>query len=180
MIPTINTLPTLVAASPLRAIMRDGECVAPGTGPGAAVTSGVGLGATGVSEGGGLRGTGSSEGGGLGGAGLLLGVELGDTGMGVGGAVVTAAELEGTGERSVVAATVRVRSGETGVAVEEETLVVGLGPAEVPVDDGTTSGLAVGCVSSPLPSPLSSPSPRLGVMVGTVWRWGLCHGAAQA
>ena len=168
MTPPINTLPAFVAASPLRAIMRDGECVAAGTGLGTAVTSGVGLDGTGVPEGGGLGGTG-----------LLVGVELGDTGIGVESTVVTAAGLEGTGERSVVAATVRVESGETGVAVEEETLAVGLGPAEVPVDDGTTSGLAVGCTSPP-PSPLSSPSPRSGVMVGTVWRWGLCHGAAQA
>ena len=170
MIPTINTLPAFVAASPLRAIMRDGECVAAGKEPGTAVTSGAGLGGTGVSEGGGLGGTGVSEGGGLG--------EIG-AGVGVGGTVVTAG-LEVTGERSG-GATVRVESGETGVAVEEETLVVGLGQAEVPVGDGTTSGPAVGCVSSPPSSPSpSSPSPRSGVMVGTVWRWGLCHGAAQA
>ena len=71
-------------------------------------------------------------------------------------------------------------AGGIGVAVEGKTVVVGLGEAEVSVDDGTTSGLAVGCVSSPPSSPLSSPSLRSGVMVGTVWRWGLCHGAAQA
>ena len=169
MIPTINTLPAFVEASPLKASRRDGECVAAGTGPGTAVTSGVGLGATGVLEGGGLGGTG-----------VLVGVELGGTGIGVGGTVVTVG-LEGTGERSVVGATVRVESGETGVAVGEEIVVVGLGQAEVPVGDGTTSGPAVGCVSSPPSSPSpSSPSPRSGVMVGTVWRWGLCHGAAQA
>ena len=173
MVPTINTLPAFVAASPLRAIMRDGECVAAGTGPGTAITSGVGLGRTGVLEGGGLGGTGVSENDGV------VGVKLGGTGFGVGGAVVTAG-LEGTGERSVVGATVRAESGEIGVPVEEETVVVGLGQAEVPVGDGTTSGPAVGCVSSPPPSPSSSPSPRSGVMVGTVWRWGFCHGAAQA
>ena len=169
MIPTINTLPAFVAASPLKASRRDGECVAAGRGTGIAVTSGVGLGATGVLEGGGLGGTG-----------VLVGVELGGTGIGVGGTVVTAAGLGETGE-GAGGGTGWVESGETGVATEEETVVVGLGQAEMPVGDGTTSGPAVGCTSPPLsPSPSSSPSPRSGVMVGTVWRWGLCHGAAQA
>jgi hypothetical protein len=157
-IPTINaTHEPRVERDPIANV----EVAGIGVGEGTKVGKGVGL------------GTSVGTGVGLGRTGVYVGV--GTVGVGLGGAGV-----------SVGSRTVGIGPDETGVSARGATTVVGVGldGAGVSVGDGVAVGgtsVSVG-VGTGVSSGSEVPPPPFvgtGVRVGTVCRWGFCHGAAH-